>query len=298
MSRRAPYLSPLARAAQRFSPFHRVMLLLERRLFTDPGLRRVIANSRQVQEEITRLYGVDPARLRVIYNGLDRQRFHPLPADAGAALRHRLGAPADGALVLFVGSGFERKGLTYLLQAFGSLKDKASHLWVVGKGHIASYRRAAERLGVADRVKFWGPVKEAAPFYQAAAVLALPTLYDPCSNVVLEALACGLPAVTTAANGAAEFITPGANGAILARPDDVPALNQALAGFSGVGPGPSGAPGRSGRGGRTQLGAHRSPNPGGAGRGRVVAFYAPVQVVFCNWANLFRTVAPWALAHP
>jgi UDP-glucose:(heptosyl)LPS alpha-1,3-glucosyltransferase len=133
--------------------------------------------------------------------------------------------------VLFAGSGFERKGLTYLLQAFGSLTDKSSHLWVVGKGHIGFYRRAAERLGVAHRVKFWGPVTETAPFYQAAAVLALPTLYDPCSNVVLEALACGLPAVTTAANGAAEFITPGENGVILPQPDDIAGLGDALAAF-------------------------------------------------------------------
>ena len=79
---------------------------------------------------------------------------------------------------------------------------------------------------------------ETAPFYQAATVLALPTLYDPCSNVVLEALACGTPAVTTAANGAAEFISPGENGAILARPDDVPALSQALTDFMALGRGP------------------------------------------------------------
>ena len=231
LSRRAPYLSPLARAAQGLTPFHRVMLGVERRLFTSPELRRVIANSRQVRDEIIRLYGVDPARFRVIYNGLDRQRLHPLAANAAASLRQRLGAPENSSVILFVGSGFERKGLTYLLQAFGSLRDKASHLWVVGKGHIEVYRRAAARLGVADRVRFWGPVTETAPFYQAATVLALPTLYDPCSNVVLEALACGTPAVTTAANGASEFITPGANGAILARPDDVIALNQVLAAF-------------------------------------------------------------------
>ncbi len=231
LSRRAPHLSPLARAAQRLSLFHRVMLLVERRLFTDPGLRRVIANSRQVREEIIRLYGVDPARLRVIVNGLDRQRFHPLAANAAAALRRRLGAPEDGAVALFMGSGFERKGLTYLLQAFGSLRDKGSYLWVVGKGHIAPYVRAAERLGVADRVKFWGPVTETAPFYQAATVLALPTLYDPCSNVVLEALGCGLPAVTTAANGAAEFITPGENGAVVPQPDDIAGLTAALTTF-------------------------------------------------------------------
>ena len=231
LSRRAPYLSPLARAAQRLSLFHRVMLGVERRLFTDPGLLRVIANSRQVRDEIIRLYGLDPARFRVIYNGLDRQRFHPLDIGAAAALRRRLGAPEDGAVVLFVGSGFERKGLTYLLQAFGSLTDKTSYLWVVGKGQIAPYVRAAERLGVADRVKFWGPVTETAPFYQAATVLALPTLYDPCSNVVLEALGCGLPAVTTAANGAAEFITSGENGAVVPQPDDIAGLGEALAAF-------------------------------------------------------------------
>ena len=231
LSRRAPYLPPLARAAQWLTPFHRVMLGVERRLFTSPGLSRVIANSRQVRDEIIRLYGVDPARLRVIYNGLDRQRFHPLDPGAAAALRQRLGAPEHGGVILFAGSGFERKGLTYLLEAFGSLRDKASHLWVVGKGHSAPYVRAAERLGVADRVRFWGPVTETAPFYQAATVLALPTLYDPCSNVVLEALACGTPAVTTAANGAAEFITPGENGAVVPQPDDIAGLSKALETF-------------------------------------------------------------------
>ncbi|MCK9378125.1 MAG: glycosyltransferase family 4 protein [Syntrophobacterales bacterium] len=231
LARRAPYLSPAARAAQRLSPFHRVMLLLERRLFTSPGLRRVIANSRQAADEVSRHYGVDPARIRVIYNGLDRARFYPLEPEARLALRHSLGTPPAREVLLFVGSGFARKGLTYLLQAFGGLNNSPADLWVVGKGHIAPYQRLAERLKVADRVRFWGPVPDAAPFYQAATVLALPTLYDPCSNVVLEALACGTPAVTTAANGAAEFIIPGANGAILPRPDDSVALREALAAF-------------------------------------------------------------------
>jgi UDP-glucose:(heptosyl)LPS alpha-1,3-glucosyltransferase len=230
LDRRAPYLSSPARAAQNFSLFHQVMLSLEARLFAHPGLLRVIANSRQVREDIIRLYDVEPERIRVIYNGLDRQRFQPPAADA-AALRRDLGAPENGPVVLFVGSGFERKGLPYLFRAFSSLTDKTSRLWVVGKGNVALYQQAAKGLGVADRVKFWGPVAETAPFYQAAAVLALPTLYDPCSNVVLEALACGTPVVTTAANGAAEFITPGANGAILTQPNDISGLGEALAAF-------------------------------------------------------------------
>ena len=81
------------------------MLSIEQRLFAHPGLLRVIANSRQVREDILRLYGVDPARLRLIFNGLDRQRFHPLDPVAAAALRRRLGAPENSPVILFCGFG-------------------------------------------------------------------------------------------------------------------------------------------------------------------------------------------------
>jgi len=224
---RTPYLSPAARAVQGLSPFHRMLLALERRLFSDPHLQRVIANSRQVKDEIIRHYQVDPARIAVIYNGLDRQRFRPLAEPERAALKARLGAPAVP-IILFAGSGFGRKGLTCLLDAFSRIKNQDSVLWVVGKGRPAPYQRQAQRLGLGGRLKFWGPQPDLAPFYQAATVLALPTIYDPCSNVVLEALSCGAPVITTAANGAAEFLTPGTNGAILARPDDLTGLTHAL----------------------------------------------------------------------
>jgi len=238
--RRTPHLSSPARAAQNLSLFHRVVLGLEERLFTDPALRRVIANSRQVREEVIRHYGVDPALIRVIYNGLDRRRFHPLTAADRGALRRRLDTPEDREIVVFVGSGFTRKGLAYLFRAFGGLKDKDSLLWVVGKGDIATYQGAAKGMGMADRVRFWGPVSETAPFYQAATVLALPALYDPCSNVALEALACGTPVVTTGANGAAEFITVGDNGAVIQDADDIAALREALAAFLSRGRDPRG----------------------------------------------------------
>ncbi len=111
-------------------------------------------------------------------------------------------------------------------------------LWVAGKGNPAPYQRQARRLGVAERLKFWGPQTDLAPFYQAATVLALPTIYDPCSNVVLEALACGTPVITTNANGAAEFLTPGENGEILTRPDDLTGLTRALEDYLGRGDAP------------------------------------------------------------
>jgi UDP-glucose:(heptosyl)LPS alpha-1,3-glucosyltransferase len=228
LQRRRPYLSPAGRVAQDFSLFHRMMLDLEKRLFTGPGLLRVIANSRQVQREIEELYGLAPKKIRVIYNGLDREKFRPLEEAETAALRKRLGLPENARLVLFVGSGFARKGLAFLLEGFAALKNQDSQLWVVGKGPLKSYRKIAARLGIAARVRFWGPQTDIAPFYQAATVLALPTIYDPCSNVVLEALGCGCPVVTTEANGASEFISPGANGAVLSRPHDIPALRQDL----------------------------------------------------------------------
>jgi UDP-glucose:(heptosyl)LPS alpha-1,3-glucosyltransferase len=228
LARRTPQLSMAQRLAQTLSPFHQIILRLENRLFRDPGLKRVIANSRQVKEEIIRHFQVEPGKIRVIYNGLDRRVFRPAAAAEGRQLRRRLGAPDQGGLILFVGSGFTRKGLAYLFEAFGRLTDNRAHLWVVGKDRPGEYQRLAQRLGVASRVRFWGSQAEVAPFYQAADVMALPTLYDPCSNVVLEALGCGCPVITTQANGAAEFLTPGENGAILAQAEAILPLAAAL----------------------------------------------------------------------
>jgi UDP-glucose:(heptosyl)LPS alpha-1,3-glucosyltransferase len=228
LARRTPFLSPGRKLTQTLSPFHRVMLWLEKRLFASPDLKRVIANSHQVKKEIIRHFHLDPGLVRVVYNGLDHQMFLPVAESEQSELRRQLGAPEDGGIILFVGSGFARKGLAYLLEAFSRLTDERVHLWVVGKGRVGGYQARVQKLGVAERVKFWGSRAEVAPFYQAADLLALPTLYDPCSNVVLEALGCGCPAITSAANGAAEFITPGANGEVIPRPDEIPVWEKAF----------------------------------------------------------------------
>ena len=215
LARRSSVLSLPEKLAEGLSPFHRVMLWLEKRLFTAPELKKVIANSRMVNEEIIHHFQVDPAKIKVIYNGLDHQRFRPVSEEERRALRQRLGAPEGAGIILFVGSGFRRKGLAYLLEAFRRLKDERAQLWVVGKGRVGYYQDLARRLEVAQRVKVWGPQADVAPFYQVANVLALPSLYDPLSNVVLEALGCGCPVLTTIANGAGEFISPGENGEII-----------------------------------------------------------------------------------
>jgi UDP-glucose:(heptosyl)LPS alpha-1,3-glucosyltransferase len=228
LARRTPYLSCGKKLGQTLSPFHRVMLWLEKRTFTSPDLKRVITNSRQVKEEVIRHFRVDPEIVRVVYNGLDHQAFRPLAEAERRQVRQKFGATEKDGIILFAGSGFARKGLKYLVEAFGNLTDKQAHLWVVGKGRVGRFKALAQHLGVADRVRFWGPQNEMAPFYQAADLLALPTLYDPCSNVVLEALGCGCPVITTAANGAAEFITPSENGEVISQPDNGKVLAGAL----------------------------------------------------------------------
>ena len=226
LARRRPYDSWSQRLHLALSPFHRVLLSLEKRLFQDPGLKLIIANSRQVRDEIRRHYRVDLGKIRVIYNGVDRARFSParLAALPSSDLEENPGTPR----ILFVGSGFKRKGLQFLIMALASMSCRKTRLLVVGQGRSSPYQRLAQKLGVAHRVKFLGPQAQVEQFYAASQVLALPTVYDPCSNVVLEALACGRPVVTTAANGASEFIVPGANGAIIARPDDYQSLASAL----------------------------------------------------------------------
>jgi UDP-glucose:(heptosyl)LPS alpha-1,3-glucosyltransferase len=226
LARRRPYDSFPERVHLALSPFHRTLLCLEKRLFQDPKLKLVIANSRQVAAEVRQHYQVDPGKIRVIYNGVDRERFSP----------ERLAALPTGDLdlepgasqILFVGSGFKRKGLHFLIAALAGMRRRDSRLLVVGHGRSAPYQRLAVKLGVAHRIRFLGPQPRVESFYASAQVLALPTIYDPCSNVVLEALACGRPVITTGANGASEFIHPGENGAILARPEDSPGLTAAL----------------------------------------------------------------------
>ncbi len=230
LARRRPYDSLPVRLQIALSPFHHTLLSLEKRLFQAPDLKLVIANSQQVKQEIERHYRVDPEKITVIHNGVDHQRFNP-QAD-GSRQPPLIGqgrtCSREKPVVLFVGSGFKRKGLHFLLRAMAALHHRTAHLVVVGQGESRPYQRLARRLGISARLAFVGPQPQVERFYAGAAVLALPTIYDPCANVVLEALACGRPVVTTAANGAAEFIIPGLNGAVLARPDDIAGLAAAL----------------------------------------------------------------------
>jgi len=163
-----------------------------------------------VRREIVRLYGVPPDKLAVIRNGIDLQRFRPPTPEERAAARAQFGWPEERSVFLFVGSGFERKGVEGALRAFAlaGLRERALLVVVGHDKHLARYQRLAESLGVAPSVRFTGAQDQVLPYYQGADAFVLPTLYDPQSNAVLEAMACGLPAITTTTCGVAELLSP------------------------------------------------------------------------------------------
>ncbi|MDP2826956.1 MAG: glycosyltransferase family 4 protein [Sulfuritalea sp.] len=224
----ATWLELRAQPLDKFAPWHRYTLAAEAAMFRHPRLRAVICNSRMVKDDIARRFGVADEKLQVIYSGVDLQAFHPrLREEQGRALREKVGVGETAPVMLFVGSGYQRKGLPTLLRAVSGMQRRDARLWVIGRDkHESLMRKLAQTLGVDDRVLFLGAQSDVRPFYGAADVFALPTLYDPFPNAALEALACGLPLVTTTTCGAAELVTAD-NGAVV-RAGDVAALAASL----------------------------------------------------------------------
>ena len=207
---------------QSLSLYHRHKLAEEARLYGSPKLRAVICNSRMVAEEIREEYGINPARLRVIYNGVDSDHFRPgmLRAES-LQIRARFGIAPETPVFLFVGSGFERKNLAGAIRALAQMSRSDARLIAVGQDRQASrYRALARRLGVGSRVHLVGRQTDVRPWYGAADALVLPTLYDPFANVVLEAMASGLPVVTSLKCGAVDLIESGRNGLLCDALDD------------------------------------------------------------------------------
>jgi UDP-glucose:(heptosyl)LPS alpha-1,3-glucosyltransferase len=223
-------LPALARGWSHLSLFDRVMLVLERRVFRDTPV--VIANSQRGQAEIAHHYGVPRTRLTTIYNGVDTDRFH---AGVGACFREAQraawGVAAGSIVIVLVGSGFHRKGLGVLIRALGELRARGIsnvQAVVVGTGRTQPYQRLARQASVAHLVRYAGHHAAVERCYAAADLFVLPTLYDPFANACLEAMACGLPVLTSDANGAAELLQDGVNGRILKSPVDAVALAEAL----------------------------------------------------------------------
>lgn len=217
--------SPAKGLFRTLSPYHNSLLAIEKWQL-QRGCLKVLAISGVVKEEIVRVYGVPANKIEVVYDGIDTERFHPMRRQAfRERVRSEFGIPEHALLILFLGNGFKRKNLDTLLRAVELLREPNVHcLLVGGDGQMSRYKRRVEELGLGSRVVFAGVRKEAERFYAAADLFVLPSLQEPFGNVFLEAMASGLPVISTAVAGASELLTDELKRFVLADPLDAARL--------------------------------------------------------------------------
>lgn len=191
----------------------------------------IVAISDMVQNDMANYFKVDKADIRLIYNGIDQSRFAERCGACRDGMRENLGF-RDEVLFLFMAYDFRKKGVRYLVEATARLKEKVGSakfgVVIVGRPPYPSLRRLVKKLDLCDVVAFPGSTREPETYYQTCDVFVLPTFYDACSLVVFEAMAAGLPAITTSFNGAAGIISEGTDGLVLSNPRDINRLAAAM----------------------------------------------------------------------
>ncbi len=225
----AEYLERMGSSFNFLNPLHRLVLKMEKERYRPGGCRAVITNSEFSKQGLLRHYPIPPEKVFIAYNGVDMEKFNPVSTRLKRAeIRQKYGL-GDELLALFVGAGYRRKGLQTAISALGYAKEMEGNvskikLLIAGKDDKRPFLKLAERLGISDRLIFAGHVGEPESLYGAADIFVLPTKYDPFSNSCLEAMASGLPVITTVQNGVAEIIEDGSSGFVLKNPDDAAGL--------------------------------------------------------------------------
>jgi UDP-glucose:(heptosyl)LPS alpha-1,3-glucosyltransferase len=202
--------------------------------YRNGSFRKIVAISDMVKQDIMRWYQIPEERITVVYNGVDIEHFHPRNRRYREEIRKRHGIGRDDLVMLFVSNNFRMKGLDFLMKALAKMK-KEDHppfkLIVLGRDHQDSYLRLAKGIGISGEVVFGGSTNEPEKYYGASDLLVHPTFYDACSLTVLEALASGLPVITTYFNGASGIMTQGQEGFIISDPRDAQSLMKKLSFF-------------------------------------------------------------------
>ena len=207
------------------SPRHRLILNIERKIFTPGNYKRIVAISNLCKQHAITYYNVPSDLIDVIYCGVNFDIFNSSVRNEGELLRKNLGIDRKAIVVLFVGMNFARKGLVSLLRAVSQLRDKEKYrVLIVGRGNISRYIKLAGKLGLNGISMFCGFQEGMPSFYGCADVFVLPSYYEPLGNACLEAMACGLPVIATRETGASELISHGRSGFVMDHPKNTRAL--------------------------------------------------------------------------
>ncbi|MBE0596246.1 MAG: glycosyltransferase family 4 protein [Desulfuromonadales bacterium] len=225
LKQRSLYEPSLHSLFNRLSFGQRAVVEMERRCVESTPF--IIANSEMIRRDLQEAYPEMQSRVEVIYNGYDPSRFSLTgKAEDRRQIRHQLGLAEEQPILLFVASGWRRKGLLELLQALQELPEVK--LLVLGRDKTAEWKKSARKLGVDSQVVFLEPRNDIQRLYHAVDATLLPSWYDSFGFVTLESLACGTPAIVSRFAGSHELIRPGVNGMVIGRPDEIPELRAAI----------------------------------------------------------------------
>jgi UDP-glucose:(heptosyl)LPS alpha-1,3-glucosyltransferase len=231
---RNPILRALKKLAIFATPKYHARAWIESAPFRAMEKPVVVAISEMARSDMADYFKVNKESIRLIYNGIDQTRFGRRSEGRGHDFREKLGF-RDEVLFLFMAYDFRKKGVKYLIEAAARLRDRVGPgkfgVVVVGRPPYPSLRNLVKKPALSDVVVFPGSTREPETFYQACDVFVLPTFYDTCSLVVFEAMAAGLPAITTVFNGAAGIITHGSDGLVLSNPRDIHEMSSAMERF-------------------------------------------------------------------
>jgi UDP-glucose:(heptosyl)LPS alpha-1,3-glucosyltransferase len=205
--------SPLGRLWRKIRPKERLELELERAGFAPQASKKIVAVSQRVKEEVLRHYGVPDEKIAVIHNGVDSNEFKP-SEEARRLIRNQIGLEDSDYTLLFVGSGFKRKGLDAAIAAVDRVPS--ARLVVAGDGTASAH----------PRVLMLGRRTDVSHLYAAADAFIFPTLYDPFPNAVIEAMASGLPVIVSRVAGVSEIISD--DSIVVENPRDVDELAAAV----------------------------------------------------------------------
>ncbi len=195
--------------------FHRDIIAEERKMVCDQNLT-FVANSPMVYDEMRIRYHIPQERLILIENGIDYSKYGASSATDKMSWRTQLSIKQYLTTILYIGSGFERKGAFELVRAMQYLPNH--QLLVVGSDKkIKHLERLSRSLDLSHRVHILGPKNDVLPYLKAADIFCLPSLYDSLPNALLEGLASGLPAVITADVGIAHKLVSHGAGVITTR---------------------------------------------------------------------------------
>jgi UDP-glucose:(heptosyl)LPS alpha-1,3-glucosyltransferase len=209
------------RVKQWCNPTHAMLLKQERHRFGGKNYRRLLALTPRVKADLQRLYGVPECDIEIVPNGFSAGEFNVSNVSRYREnLRRELGYQSSDKVVIFVANELERKGFFPLARAIAMLRNPDLKLLIAGKVDAEQQRNFLGELGLTAATKFVGQSAEVQKYYAAADLFVLPTKYEAWGMVIVEAMACGLPAITSRLAGASVAVNDGINGFLLDRPTD------------------------------------------------------------------------------